>query len=169
MLVVGLILIGIASRFLVHIPNFTPLLAVALFAGALLPRKWAVIVPVALYALVDLMVGWHPTIAFTWGSMALIAVIGQKHLQNRSWKRVAGTSLVSALLFYVITNFGAWIALSVYPKNLAGLVECYVAAIPFFRNTLASSVLYSFVLFGAYDIVAGRVKDSRLAFVLNKK
>jgi len=52
------------------------------------------------------------------------------------------------VLFFVLTNFGVWALGALYPKTLTGLTECYVVAIPFFRNALLSDLFYSALLFG---------------------
>jgi hypothetical protein len=166
MLATGLIVIGILSRFIFHMPNFTPVIAIALFAGVYLPKRQAIIVPIALYVISDFFVGFHEVLFFTWGSMALIALIGINSKNKKSIKNMASASLLSALLFYVTTNFGVWVMMSTYPKTVAGLFECYIAAIPFFRNTLVSTLLYSAVLFGCYEFIATRVKNTRFATVL---
>jgi hypothetical protein len=63
---------------------------------------------------------------------------------------------MSAILFFVITNFGVWAMGHLYPQMPAGLVDCYVAAIPFFRNTLLSNLLYSALLFGGLAVAENR-------------
>lgn len=164
MLAIGLLILGALARFIPHVPNFTPVIAIALFGGIYLSRRQSIILPLALLMATDLIIGWHDTIAFTWGSVLLIALYGAWLRRHRSWGMILGGSVISALLFFVITNFGAWLAL--YPKTWAGLVECYTLAIPFFRMTLLSTVVYSVVLCGSYEWIASRVKDTRLETVL---
>jgi hypothetical protein len=66
---------------------------------------------------------------------------------------VVGGTLGASVLFYLITNFGVWIdPVSAYPKNFDGLVQSYIAAIPFFRNTLTGDLVYTGVLFGVYEL-----------------
>src|SRR5262249_12057009 len=64
--------------------------------------------------------------------------------------RVAAAAFAAALIFYVTTNFAPWASSGIYPKTFAGLVACYVAAIPFFCPTLAGDLLYSALLFGGF-------------------
>ncbi|MBF0569726.1 MAG: hypothetical protein HQL18_03005, partial [Candidatus Omnitrophica bacterium] len=75
-LAMGLLVIGVLSRFLTHVPNFTPVLAIALFGGVYLRRSQALWLPLALMILSDLVIGLHSTIAFTWGSVLLVSLIG---------------------------------------------------------------------------------------------
>ena len=167
MLAIGLVIIGILSRCIVHAPNFTPLLAITLFAGAFLPKRQAIIVPISLFVITDLIIGLHSVVAFTWGSVGLIALMGLYLKRKKSIKNVALTSFFSAIVFYVVTNFGVWAIMSTYPKTLAGLIDCYVMAIPYFRNTLVSTVLYSLVMFAGYEYLANRIKKTRFAFVVS--
>ena len=161
MLAMGLIFLGVLSRLVIHLPNFTPVMAIALFGGATLNKRCAVIVPVVLMAISDVFLGFHDTILFTWGSAALIAVLGLWLRERKNFKNIALASLGSAVLFFVVTNFGAW--LSLYPRTLAGLQECFLAAVPFFRSTLVSTMLYSAVFFGGYEISAAAIQKTRWA------
>ena len=164
MLALILLIFGIGTRFLPHAPNFTPITAIALFGGVYLNKRFAVLLPLVLMVISDLFVGLHDTIFFTWGSFVLIALIGVQLREHKSPVNVLGASILSAVLFFVITNFGAWPTL--YPYTLEGLKTCYIMAIPFFRLTLLSSMLYSVVLFGTYEFIALRVRKTRFAHVL---
>lgn len=164
-LTIGLIIIGTLARFIPHVPNFTPVIAMALFGGLYLKRKEAWIIPLAIMSITDIVLGLHATILFTWGSIAVITLYGQWLKNNRSWKTVMIGSIASAVLFFIVTNFGAWLAY--YPKTLSGLMSCYTLAIPFFRMTLLSSLAYSVILCGSYELIANRVKGTRFSFVLN--
>jgi hypothetical protein len=65
--------------------------------------------------------------------------------------------LASSVLFFVLTNFGVWAFDALYPKTLEGLMACYVAAIPFFRNTLLGDLSYTVVLFGGFALLERRI------------
>src|SRR5690242_7528458 len=130
-----LIALGVASRLVVHTPQFTAILAVAMFGGMYLKPRQALIVPVALMVVTDIILGFHDTMVFTWGSMLAISAIGLWLKGHKSFVNVLSGSIVSSLLFFVVTNFGAWIS-PLYPHTLAGLKECYILALPFFRSTL---------------------------------
>ena len=166
MLVFLFLLIGIASRFIIHIPNFTPVVALALFSGAYLPKRTAVLFPLSLMIISDLVIGLHETILFTWGSVALISILGFWTRHHRNPITILSSSLFSAVLFFLITNFGTWLMSNLYPLTLDGLKECFILAVPFFRATLLSTVIYTFAIFGLYELAAVRVKETRLANVL---
>ncbi len=149
-----LILFAAFSRLIPHAPNFTPLISTALFAGAYLQKRFAFLVPLAALLMSDLVIGFYDfgSMAFVYGSFLLIVAIGLTMNSKVSAARIAGLSLVGAVLFFVVTNFGVWLLPnSMYPKTLAGLVECYIMAIPFFGNTVLSTLVYSAVMFGAYE------------------
>ncbi len=164
MLSFAILVLGVLTRLIVHIPNFTPVIALSLFSGFYLNKRYAVVVPLALMMISDLIIGWHDTILFTWGSIALIAGIGIWAKRHKSIRVIMGVNIFSAVLFFLITNFGAW--LSLYPHTWEGLVACYVAAIPFFRATFFSTIIYGAILFGLYEGIAYRVKNTRFATIL---
>lgn len=151
MFAILLVIIGIFSRLIVHTPQFTATLAIALFSGMYLDRRLAIIVPVGMMLITDLILGFHDTMLFTYGSMLLISCGGVWLKKRKSYINVFSASIVAAIVFFIITNFGAF--LSLYPRTLAGLYECYILAIPFFRSTLLSTIAYSLVLYAGYEAV----------------
>ena len=164
MLAVIILVLGVLTRFTDHAPNFTPTIALALFGGVYLPRKYALAVPVLFMFISDIFLGFHDTMPFTWGSVFVISLMGIGARERKSFPVFLAGGVASSLLFFVVTNFGAWLGL--YPLTWQGFVDCYVAAIPFFRNTFVSTIVYSVVLFGAYEFVASRVRSTRWARVL---
>ena len=165
MLAIALIVLGIITRFIPHTSNFTPVIAIALFSGFYLNKKYAILIPLSLMIVSDLFLGTHNMIIFTWGSVALIAIFGIIMQKRKSALVIAGSSLTCAILFFLITNFGVWLA-GWYTHTFAGLINCYTMAIPFFRSTLLSTLSYTAVLFGTYEFIAKRVKNTRFASVL---
>ncbi len=149
----GLVFAAAMSRLIPHPPNFTPIAAMALSCGVYLDKRYAFIVPLAAMLISDYFIGFHEGMWLVYGSFLLIGLIG---LWLKSHKRVhlivAGT-LLSSILFFVITNFGVWAFGTMYTKTFAGLTECYVAAIPFFRNTLLGDFLYVGVIFGLFELL----------------
>jgi len=144
-----LIVLSVATRFLSLPPNFSPIIAVALFSGVIFAnKKLAFLIPIAAMFISDIAIGLHTTMVAVYLSFILIAFLGMK-IKNISSKSVLGNSILSAFIFFVITNFGVFIA-GWYGYSFEGLVSCFTMAIPFFRATLTSSVLYSCLLFGGY-------------------
>ena len=148
-----MILAAAASRLIPHPPNMASIAAVALFGGAYLSdKRLAFLVPLAALFLSDLVLGLYGHMEIVYGSFALVVCIGLLLRKRRTPLRIAGAALASSTLFFVVTNFGVWAFGSLYPKTAAGLVTCYVAAIPFFQNTLVGDALYTAVLFGGFAL-----------------
>ena len=166
MLAFVIIVFGVLSRIFLHWPNFTPVIALALFGGVHLGKTRGWVVPLSLMVISDLFIGLHATVLFTWGSVVLIALLGSRMRSRNNVPALLGTSVLAAVLFFLVTNFGAWLAM--YPKTAAGLASCYVAAIPFFRNSLVSTVVYMALFCGLHEAVAAAVKNTRLAAVLSR-
>jgi hypothetical protein len=165
MLAISLIIAGILLRFAPHAPNFTPVAAIAIFGGAYLNRKYAILVPLLLMAASDVFLGVHNVMLFTWGGFVLSALIGFWVKKHKSAARILSASLVSSLIFYIVSNFGVWL-MGWYPPTLDGLIRCYILGLPFLRNFTAATLLYAAVFFVAYELVARLVKDTKLAKVL---
>lgn len=153
----GMILAATASRLIPHPPDFSPIAAIALFGGASFASKRAAfLVPLAGLFLSDLVLGFYPITVVVYFSFALIVCLGFWVRRRRTAGRIAGAAITSAILFFVATNFGVWAIENLYPKTFAGLIDCYVAAIPFFKNTLLSNLLYSTLLFGGLAAAESR-------------
>jgi hypothetical protein len=161
MLAVIILAVAVLSRFIDHAPNFTPTIALALFGGVYLPRKYTIIVPLLFMLLSDLVLGFHHTMFFTWGSVVLISVFGVWMRQYNKFSNFLMAGTGSAVLFFIVTNLGAWPSL--YAVTWQGLTECFIAAIPFFRNTFVSTIIYSTVLYATYELIASRLKSTRWA------
>ena len=165
MLALSLIICGILLRFAVHAPNFTPVAAIALFSGVYLTKKYALIVPLALMIISDIFLGMHNVVIFTWGGFVLTTVLGFWLKKRKTVLGVAGASVVSSLLFYLVSNFGVWL-MGWYPRTLGGLIDCYIMAIPFLRNFTMATLAYSAIFFGLYELVARLAKDTKFSSVL---
>ncbi len=160
-IVVALVALAAWSRFIPHPANFTALTAVALFSGAILPKRWSVIVPVAAMILSDLIIGISPISFVVWSSFALVALLGGYLKSRVRVTNVIVASLAGSTAFYLITNFAVWAEGRMYSMDIGGLVHCYVNAVPFFRNMLVGDLVYSGVLFGAYALVVYGAKAVR--------
>ena len=151
----ALIAAGLAARLLPHPPNVSPLTAIALFAGACLAPQWGVVVPLAAVVFSDLVLGFYDVMPFTWSAFALIGLLGWWLRAHPSTPRIAWASVLGSTLLFAITNFGVWLygeGGTIYPKTLHGLWTCYVAALPFFRNTLAGDLVYTGAIFSLYAV-----------------
>jgi hypothetical protein len=139
---VGILLVLATSRFIPHPPNFTSLIALSFYVPAFFGLKYIWIVFIA-YFITDIILGLHSTLLFTWGSVVLIGFIS-KYLNQSLKSRLFG-ALFASLLFFVITNFGVWL-LGMYDYSFKGLLESYIMAIPFYKNTILSTLIYSLII-----------------------
>ena len=134
------------SRIIPHPYNFTPILAAGIFSGFYFRQFFlSSLIVVSSMFLGDLYLGFHNTMFFTYISL-IIAVILGLFINKFKFTEILFTGLASSVCFFAITNFGAWLTLEMYEKNLAGLFQSYVMAIPFFHNTLISTLSYLVVL-----------------------
>ncbi|APZ41904.1 DUF6580 family putative transport protein [Acidihalobacter ferrooxydans] len=152
-----LIFAAAALRLIPHPANFAPIGALALFAGAHFEdRRLALAVPLGALLLSDLVLGLYPGLVFVYAGFALSVGIGFM-LRQRTVGRIAAGTLASALTFFLLTNFGAWLTLGMYPKTLEGLWAAYLAGIPFLRNALLGDAFYVVLLFGGFALAERRL------------
>ena len=138
----GILIALSASRFIPHPPNFTSLLALSFYIPAILGTRYIPALIVS-FAITDLIIGFHSVTLFTWGSIILIGFLSQFFIRNLT-SRISG-ALIGASLFFLITNFGVW-SLGSYGYNLEGLIAWYTLALPFFGNTLVSTLIFSSII-----------------------
>lgn len=156
----GLIGAGTAMRLLPHPANFAPIAAIAIFGGSVLPRRLAIWVPLAAMMISDWFIGLHNLIILTWGCYALTAWASSVWLKRPTWWRGLILTVGGSVGFFVVTNFGVWLVGGMYPHTWSGIASCYGLALPFFRNTAASDLLYTGALFGLYALATGRARYS---------
>jgi hypothetical protein len=160
-LILFLILISTLSiwyRFADMPYNFTPIGALALFAGYALRSRWSFCIPIGVMAFTDAIIGtYNPGIMVTvYGSYMLMTLLGGALAQNPHWMKPFIGSVAGSVLFFVLTNGAVWAFGSWYPHNTAGLYECFLNALPFFRNTLSGNVFYTFFIFSSYNMITSR-------------
>ncbi len=150
-----LVLIGVSLRFLPHPPNFAPILAIALFGGVYFSRKIAFVLPILAIAISDIFIGYYGIVLMiaVYGTFLLSVILGFWLKKHKKWYTVLGSTILSAVLFFLVTNFAVWAFTPWYAKTLSGIIQCYLLAIPFFRNTILGNLFYVTVFFGAYEIV----------------
>jgi hypothetical protein len=141
---------GVLLRLLPHPANFTPVMAVALFSGVALPASLALWVPLLVMIASDLVIGPHPLFWLVWGCFLLTAVLGVCIRPKAGAGRVFLATLAGSVIFFVVTNLGVFLFQDMYPKNISGVIECYVMALPFFRNTLLGDLFFSFCFFSVF-------------------
>jgi hypothetical protein len=170
---VGLIVLAALTRLLPHPPNFSPVEAIALFGGAYFAaRGWALLVPLVAMFASDLALGlvnggiyfdYFASAGFVlvYACIALSTVLGFGLRGRVNGARVLGYSLIGSVLFFAVTNFGAWLGSPAYPQNAAGLAAAYVAGIPFFQWTVLGTLFYAALLFGGFALLRRQVPALR--------
>lgn len=165
-----IVALAIAARFIPGAANFSPVYAALLFGGVYLKKRDSIWFPVVLLAASDILLNtlvystpFHWAQSANWVGFAAIAMIGWWLQKRISAKNVLAASVAGPTVFFVISNFAVWLGTGMYPPTLGGLGACFVAAVPFYGNSLASGVLFSGILFGAYELYLKRVQAHRLA------
>jgi len=165
--ILTVIIAGAAMRLVPHWPNFTPVAAIALFGGAYLGKKYlAFLIPLAAMFISDLLLGFHNTMPAVYISFVITVVLGMVMLRNPKIMNIIGASVSSTILFFLITNFAAWLGSPMYPQTFAGLMESYVAGLAFFNNgtlgisflmnSLIGDLFYTGLFFGVFYLARYR-------------
>ena len=156
LLAAGLIGLDVVARLVPHAPNFTPLAASALFAAAVFRvRILSLAVPLIAMALGDAVLGFYDwrIMGVVYAAIALPAGMALCAGRLPSPAALVLLSLSSSVVFFVSTNFAVWAFGTTYTHDFAGLSTCYVAALPFFQNTLSGDLFWTCVLFGGHRLV----------------
>ncbi len=166
MVLIGIVAAAALARLVPHPTNVTPIAAMALFGGACFTnRKMAYLLPLAAMLLSDIVLGMTRYSLWTllgiqpvvYACFLATTALGQLIKDRRSVLQVGAATLAGSLLFYLVTNFAAWAIMHRYPHTASGLAACYVAGIPYFRNTLAGDVGFTAILFGGLAWLESRV------------
>lgn len=143
------------SRVIPHPANFTPITALALAAGAYFGNRWfALLAPLFALFISDLILGFYPGMIFNYLAMASVTILGSQLKQSQTSIRIAGFTFTGTTLFFIVSNFGVWIAAEIYPKTLDGFIACYINAIPFYGYSLIGDLFYASVVFGSYKYLS---------------
>jgi len=146
-LLLSIIVLAVVCRVLPHPRNFTPVGALALFGGATFAsRSASVLVPLGALFIGDMFLGLHSLMPFVYGCLLFNVSLGWWLRERRRPLPIAGATLLGAIVFFLVTNLGVWWAF--YEHSLAGLIACYVAAIPYFGRTLLGDFVFATAFFG---------------------
>ena len=150
---ISLILILTFSRLIPHPPNFTPIIAIAIMSGYFITNIYlSLFVMLFSMLLADVFIGFYYNMIFVYLTLFLITFIFFNISNKINSKNLLICSLTGSLIFFIFSNFGVWFLGSLYEKSLTGLVECYILAIPFFLNTLLSTIFFSYSSFIFFNI-----------------
>ena len=155
---ISLILILTFSRLIPHPPNFTPIIAMAIMSGYFFRNIYlSLFVMLFSMLLADVFIGFYYNMIFVYLTLFLITFIFFNISNKINSKNLLICSLTGSLVFFIFSNFGVWVLGSLYEKSLTGLVECYILAIPFFLNTLLSTIFFSYSSFIFFNIFEKKI------------
>ncbi len=166
----GFILLAAISRMVPHPYNFAPIGAMSIFGAAYFTdKKFSFLLPLFAMFVSDLLINnilyasyyggftlFTPGFYWVYGSIALIVLAGVFILKKVNVKTVIAGSLSASIIFFLVTNFGAWLVDPIYPKGLSGLFMSYTAGLPFFHSTVLGDLFYSGVMFGAFEFAKSK-------------
>jgi hypothetical protein len=158
---IGMVLLGACARLLPHPWNFTPTIAIGLFAGA--QARFAttgVLATLSALALSDAVRGFDSSFWYVYGAVLISVLLGRLIRNRNGAVAIAAAGLGSSVSFFLVTNFMVWVTTTLYPHTLVGLAACFVAAIPFFQNQLLGDAFYVVALFGGYAALSRLVRPS---------
>jgi hypothetical protein len=174
--VVGLVMLAAFSRLIPHPNNFTAIGALAIFGAYTIQNKWiSSILPLLAMWVSDLVINnivyasytntmvWFSE-GFVWIYAGVLAqsIISWFLVSDNKFTNIISSSLLGAIAFFILSNVGVWLG-SIYPHTLSGLTACFAAAIPFFANTLAGNLFFSFILFGSYFLIEKKANTFQTA------
>lgn len=166
----GIILLAVASRLIPHPPNFSPIGSIALFGAAYYSKRyWSYIIPLLAMVASDMVINnvvyraffggftwFYEGALYTYASLLLIVLLGTFTLKKIRIPALVASAAGASVIFYLVSNFGVWAAsgmYGMYPHTFAGLVECYIAGLPFMQNVLAGDLIYTAILFGSFELL----------------
>ena len=143
--ILGILALG---RIIPHPPNFTPILATAIYTPYMINDKWiAVLIPLSAMFIADIIIGFHPYMLWVYGAIGISTLLSYWSMRfNKKYIQLGVMAILSSILFFIITNFAVWAIWDYYPKTIDGLIICYIKAIPFFQNTLLGTIIYTAII-----------------------
>ena len=147
--VIIFILIAVLLRISPHPWNFTPILSIALLSGAYFKNKLSFIIPFSIIVISDLYIGNFNMAFWVYISYLLIFMLGRLYISDITYRNIFISSFAGSIIFFLITNFGTWVI--GYPKTINGFLSCFTLALPFYKNTLLSSLFYSTIFYLLYE------------------
>ena len=145
---VFIIVFGVIFRIFLNekigIPNFEAITALSLLSGSFFGGVFAAVIPFLMIFFSDLYFGNTSVYLFTWSAFILIGIFGTFVKRNKKHYplKITGMGIISVLFFYLFTNFGWWLTSGMYPMTFEGIIQCYIAGLPFLKNQLFSALIF---------------------------
>jgi hypothetical protein len=173
--IIFVIFLGIFYRLIPHVPNFSPLYSISVFSSILpieLDNKFnkllkyiSFLIPLIILFITDLILGFYKGIIFNYLAFLSYSIFSYFifNKYNKLSKTILGLvlSVGSSIYFFIISNFGVWLLTNMYSKDLAGFILCYINALPFLKNSIISSIIFSISIFYTYEFLFLKGKDVR--------
>jgi hypothetical protein len=173
--IIFVIFLGIFYRLIPHVPNFSPLYSISVFSSILpieidnkfnkLLKYISFLIPLIILLITDLILGFYKGMIFNYLSFLSYSIFSYFifNKYNKLSKTILGVvlSVGSSIYFFIISNFGVWLLTNMYSKDLAGFILCYINALPFLKNSIISSIIFSILIFYTYELLFLRGKDVR--------
>jgi len=151
------------SRIIPHPPNFTPILASAIMAPMLIKDRWfGIAVPIVAMFISDVIIGFYSYQFVIYSSILAIALVSP---MRKNYVRLGIMSVGASVWFFITTNFAEWMIWDYYPKTIEGLINCYTLALPFFKNTLISTCLFTGLL--TFSIKYLEVVNEKISYLIS--
>ena len=148
---IGLILILVFSRLIPHPPNFTPVIAVAIMGGYFFRNIYFCFATLlASMFLADMLLGFYENMIFVYLSLLIVALSLFSFSKKINFKNLFVYGFFGSLIFFLVSNFSFWLLTDLYVKDISGLIKAYIMAIPFFKNTLISTLIFSYATLIVY-------------------
>ena len=161
------VMLLITSRSLSFIPNFTPTISLIVFISIMFRNNYILAFIIVLSQLIsDYFLGYYSSMLFVYLGYVLIALTSKYIMKNLSFIHIIGASCISVLIFYLVSNYGVWHMMGLYEYSLNGLIQCYIAGIPFLKYSLISTLLYSTTIYVLYKVTLS--KYSNIESLLHK-
>lgn len=164
----ALLVFAVLMRVLPHLPNFSPMIAIAVVSGYYFRGHiMAWMIPLLAVCISDTWLGFYSIMPVVWMTYVVIAIATRRIMRRDGFGYSLVASIGAASLFFIVTNLAVWIEGALYLRTLGGLIDCFVAALPFFRASLMSTIYYTLVLFAigriakSYRLHAGHAKEAQ--------
>ena len=149
LLPLGLIFLMVFSRLIHHPPNFTQIISVAILSSFFFKNiNLSILVILISMFISDLLIGFHDYVFFTYIPLVVIAIVFKEKILE--YKNILIYSVIGVIIFYLISNFGVWFLSKNYEENIQGLISCYIAGLPFLKNSLFSTIFYTYLTFSIF-------------------
>ena len=144
----ALILSVSLSRIIPHPPNFTPIISLAIIGPFLFRNLYLCIFCILCSMIIsDFFIGFHDGLLQIYLIITLICILFDKFKKKVNSINLLYLSFSGSLIFFMLSNFNVWFFGDLYAKDINGLINCYIMAIPFFTNTLISTIIFSYLIF----------------------